>query len=230
MARPEIAKLYKRLVTLRFGFMPRGEHTLDNIYRTVKAKYPRLCDDDYLCSENCLSIHQQPEWKHTVRSALNNLKISDTAVLKGGRRSHWRFLRAADVGKPWAKRRKPRRKLAPCPTCGENSYGWWTSSATGLVRPYCRPCRDMRRINYLKRKARSGGNHTTTQWLQKLNRFARCPGCGRAWEDIPPRPNKRYKNTWTKDHIVPLSKGGSDDISNIQPLCYQCQFHKNARH
>jgi hypothetical protein len=76
MARPDITKLYKRLVTTQFDFVPRGEHALDNVYRLVKSKYPRFCDDDYLCSENCLSIHQQPEWKHTVRNALNNLKVA----------------------------------------------------------------------------------------------------------------------------------------------------------
>jgi 5-methylcytosine-specific restriction endonuclease McrA len=56
--------------------------------------------------------------------------------------------------------------------------------------------------------------------------FENCPGCHRTWEEIPPRPDPRYKSVITKDHILPLHHGGSDLIDNIQPLCYQCNFKK----
>lgn len=233
MARADISKLYKRLVSTQFDFVPRGEQALENIYRLVKAKYPRFCDDAYLCSENCLSIHQQPEWKHTVRSALNNLKIAYGVVRKGGYRGHWKFLRASelremrDVGK---KLQKTAKRPKPCTKCNQNSFGLWTSSSDGKIHLYCTICRDERRVNYLKRKLKNGGTHTQAEWLKKLHRYTKCPRCRRRWEDIPPRPNKRYKNVWTKDHRIPLFRGGSDDISNIQPLCYQCQFRKGTGH
>lgn len=31
------------------------------------------------------------------------------------------------------------------------------------------------------------------------------------------------------DHVVPISRGGSSDISNVQPLCLDCNRRKNAR-
>ena len=116
----------------------------------------------------------------------------------------------------------------PCSKCGMTSYGNWTSTSTGKVHLYCKPCRDARREAYNSRKIKNGGCHTALQWRIKLASFSACPRCNRSWEDIHQRPDRRYKYRWTKDHIKPLLHGGTDNIDNIQPLCYQCNFQKNA--
>lgn len=116
----------------------------------------------------------------------------------------------------------------PCSKCGNDIWGSWKSSTTGKTSLYCRPCRTERAKKYSKRIVDTGEHFTNAEWLEKLGTYLACPHCDMAWADIPPRPNKRYKYTWTKDHIVPLSKGGGNVIANIQPLCYRCQFKKNA--
>jgi 5-methylcytosine-specific restriction endonuclease McrA len=57
-------------------------------------------------------------------------------------------------------------------------------------------------------------------------RHERCPICLRAWSDVPARADRRYADVITKDHIVPLNKGGTDAIENLQPACYECNFAK----
>jgi hypothetical protein len=89
MARQDLTELYGILMDSRFEFMGRGEVPLDTIYVTIKNRYPELCDDAYLCSVNCQSGHNQPEWRHVVRTALTDLKKRGQGVASGSRRRCW---------------------------------------------------------------------------------------------------------------------------------------------
>lgn len=70
------------------------------------------------------------------------------------------------------------------------------------------------------RKAMAGGSHTIEQWQKLKSQYGYF--CQMCWEKEP-------QITLTRDHIVPLSKGGTDDITNIQPLCKLCNQKKYAK-
>src|SRR5208282_1586996 len=108
--------------------------------------------------------------------------------------------------------------------CGSSDFGTWTSSSTRKIHQYCRVCRRSRAVTYKKHIDRNGGKHTCEEWLKKVASSDACPHCKRTWQSIPSRPDRRYKTVITKGHIVPNSKGGTVDIDNLIPLCYQCNF------
>lgn len=89
-------------------------------------------------------------------------------------------------------------------------------------------CRNARGKLRSARLIANGGTHTAAEWRALLARSPKCAECGRAWGEIPPRPDPRYKWVWTKGHKLPVYHGGTNDISNIQAECYQCNFGKNA--
>ena len=70
------------------------------------------------------------------------------------------------------------------------------------------------------RKYQAEGFHTDAEWeTLKMQYDNCCLRCGRREPEI----------TLTRDHVVPITKGGSDWITNIQPLCHSCNSSKNAR-
>jgi 5-methylcytosine-specific restriction endonuclease McrA len=65
-------------------------------------------------------------------------------------------------------------------------------------------------------KAQSGGSYTVTEWKNLCKSYGnRCLCC-------------RKKTKLTADHIIPIAKGGTSNISNIQPLCMPCNAKKHT--
>jgi 5-methylcytosine-specific restriction endonuclease McrA len=109
--------------------------------------------------------------------------------------------------------------------CGKSFF-----SARSFVQWCSNECRkrhygDRRRYyagdrNLLRKvKNQTLGTHSKWEWITKLKsmRFA-CFWCGKFM--------KRIEST--KDHIIPISRGGSDDISNIVPSCMPCNRRKST--
>ena len=77
-----------------------------------------------------------------------------------------------------------------------------------------------KRNRVLKRVKLIGGTHTFGEWeTLKAQYNWTCPCCKK----------QEPKINLTEDHIIPLSKGGSDNIENIQPLCRSCNCKKHIK-
>lgn len=96
-----------------------------------------------------------------------------------------------------------------------------------IYRKRKQACPEIYRKNARSRRTReleSDGNHTIEEWQKLLDYYDnKCVACGILATDT-------YLGILTLDHIQPLSKGGSDSISNIQPLCKPCNSTKGNRH
>lgn len=126
----------------------------------------------------------------------------------------------------------------PCKKCGSND--WYTSG-------HCKECkriyylnnreailkrnaeyssqnRDVRKAIKQRRRARkqhAPGSFTATEWYELCDLYDfHCLSC---------RIQFPYKEL-TIDHVVPLSKSGSNWITNLQPLCSSCNSIKHAKH
>jgi 5-methylcytosine-specific restriction endonuclease McrA len=74
------------------------------------------------------------------------------------------------------------------------------------------------RVRRLRRKE-VGGSHTVAEWKALKDQYDhKCLCCGKAEPEVE----------LTRDHIIAITKGGTDDIENIQPLCRGCNAQKQT--
>lgn len=163
-------------------------------------------------------------------------------------RSHPEGRSIAQVGE--AKAAKATRLAKPCKECGvvKPLSDFTPNKTTADGRQYvCKPCLSVKeRARYAKnpqmlesrkrwqklhpecgrqlahrriaRIRQIPGSHTSAQWLELCATFAnRCVCCGKAGK-------------LTRDHIIPVTdKRSSNDIENLQPLCFSCNAAKGNR-
>jgi 5-methylcytosine-specific restriction endonuclease McrA len=65
--------------------------------------------------------------------------------------------------------------------------------------------------------AKAEGVFTEAEWRAKCAEYGNKCGCCRQSKPLH------------ADHIIPLSKGGSNVIANIQPLCKSCNSRKGTK-
>ncbi len=62
-----------------------------------------------------------------------------------------------------------------------------------------------------------GGSYSAKEWNELKRKYGNLCLCCREEKPL------------TVDHVIPLSKGGTNDIDNIQPLCVSCNSRKGTK-
>lgn len=118
------------------------------------------------------------------------------------------------TGRKWTDKQ---RAVLPETQRGEKSHLW--KGGLMLNKSY-QQWRKRQAEIHRRNKIKIAGVHTFQEWILLKKKFDfTCLDCRRKEPEI----------RLTEDHIIPISKGGSNTIENIQPLCASCNSRKNTK-
>ena len=126
---------------------------------------------------------------------------------------------------------KPSGRQAYCKVCEkERNPAYYTKNKKALQSQMASYRDEMKRTepnlyrartlhqNNRRRAKEAGailGSHTAEDIATLIGGWSDCIACGEPWTEC--------------DHIVPLSRGGTDSLENLQPLCQSCNRAKHNK-
>ncbi len=183
--------------------------------KMADARKKRLKEYGYINSPETRQKMREAHLRSSYKpSSETKLKMSESH--KGEKHPRWKGgnPNCKDCGKKLSTRKKS--KLGVCKKCsgkyqlGEKNWLWKGGYENRLMN------NRKRRI----KKIGNGGFHTLNEWQTLKAQYNwTCSYCKRSEPEIK----------LTEDHVIPISKGGSDNIENIQPLCKSCNSSKGNK-
>lgn len=161
--------------------------------------------------------NMDPERKKIYKDYQHQYKISITPEQRAARRAYNKAYSARKTEEQKEKQRERWREWKKTWSERHLEARRVTSNKWSAARPEYLRARNQNRRAMRKN---AGGSFTRQEWLDLLAVCGHtCLKCGRKEPDIK----------LTVDHVVPLVKGGSGYIENIQPLCLTCNLRKHDK-
>lgn len=182
------------------------------LYKDGSPKYHGKC-------KSCMNAYQRkhlkesPEYKKNHKKSAANWqkenKEKRNAYFKEWRKQHPEA--AKEYQRRWRAKNTPKTSA---------SWKKRNTERKAIDPEYAKTRLEYRRSRTLRLKG-VGGSHTVAEWeALKVATGNKCLCCGVSGDETE----------LTRDHVLPITKGGTDNIDNIQPLCLSCNAKKQANH
>jgi 5-methylcytosine-specific restriction endonuclease McrA len=189
------------------------------VIRCVVCDKPRCITKQFLgllktCgSKDCMKIRRSRMSAHRTEESIARqsayAKAHNFGIWMTGRTNHHSKEAKHMFSERWKGAGNPRWKGG---VTRSESHSKWMKANPQRVNHYSRIRKAWRRG--------AEGSYTLGEWLAlKRGYLFTCPSCVKSEPEIK----------LTVDHIVPIKKGGSTDITNIQPLCGHCNGSKRVQ-